>query len=108
MALTKLINDPDCSSFGRDSSIDLCLKYVDIANGCAWTLRFLEHGLPKLLEVASCVEGISNSFPITEHTKMHVACCLSIINDDLFSDKNKDDYRAICDSHIRYSFDGSK
>ncbi len=121
-SLTKLINDPSCSSFGRDNSIDLCLKYVDVANGCAWTMRFIEQGstdrslqphetlsnrfvskgLPKLLDVGSCVEGLPNNLQITEHTKMHVACCLSIVNDDLYSDKHKDDYRAICDTHIRF------
>ncbi len=75
-ALTKLINDPNCSSFGRDNTIDLCLKYVDVANGCAWTMRFLEQGT-QTNKLEKCVYKICfflNSIALAKRTTKTLGC----------------------------------
>ena len=87
--------DQNCSGYGRDNCIDLCLKFVDRANGCAWTPRFVVFGIPKLLRVAATIPELNlpNSLPLTEHTKMHVACCLSAVYDDIYSDLERETYQ---------------
>jgi hypothetical protein len=101
-AIVMLIMDPKCSGYGRDNCIDLCLKFVDRAQGCGWTTRFMVFGIPKLLRVAATVPDLNlpNSLPLTEHTKMHVACCLSTIYDDTYSDAEKEKYQEVCNSFI--------
>ena len=95
-----LIMEPTCSGYGRDNCIDLCLKFVDRASGCGWTPRFVVFGVPKLLRVAATVPELKlpNSLPLTEHTKMHVSCCLSAAYDDLYSDSEKDKYQEVVNS----------
>lgn len=102
--LLEIISDPNCSGHGRDNCIDLCLKFVDTANGCGWTSKFVAQGVPKLLKVASSMPELSGTLPITEHTKMHIACCLSTVYDDLYSDKARDEYINECDKYIQYVF----
>ncbi|CAF0749986.1 unnamed protein product [Brachionus calyciflorus] len=98
-----LIMDPKCSGYGRDNCIDLCLKFVDRANGCGWTPRFVVFGLPKLLRVASTIPELNlpNSLPLTEHTKMHVACCLSAVYDDIYSDTEREKYQETVNNFIK-------
>lgn len=38
-SIVMLIMDPNCSGYGRDNCIDLCLKFVDRQSGCGWTNR---------------------------------------------------------------------
>lgn len=98
-----LIMDPKCSGFGRDNCIDLCLKFVDRAQGCGWTSRFIVFGIPKLLRVAATIPQLNlpNSLPITEHTKMHVSCCLSAVYDDIYSDTERETYQETVNKFIK-------
>lgn len=102
-ALIMLIMDPNCSGYGRDNCIDTCLKFVSIADGCAWTPRFIVFGIPKLLRVASTVTELNlpNSLPLTEATKMHVACCLSAVYDDIYSDQDRTKFQDVVNTFIR-------
>lgn len=101
-AIIMLIMDPKCSGVGRDNCIDLCLKYVDRANGCGWTPRFIVFGIPKLLRVASTIPELNqpHSLPLTENTRMHVACCLSAIYDDIYHDGEREKYTEVCETFI--------
>lgn len=101
-AIIMLIMEPTCSGFGRDNCIDLCLKFVDRAGGCGWTPRFIVFGIPKLLRVASTVPDLNlpHSLPLTENTKMHVACCLSAIYDDIQHDGEREKYNEVCENFI--------
>lgn len=101
-AIVMLIMDPKCSGYGRDNCIDLCLKFVDRAQGCGWTPRFVVFGVPKLLRVAATVPDLKlpNSLPLTEHTKMHVACCLSTVYDDTYTDAEKQKFQDTCNAFI--------
>lgn len=102
-AIIMLIMDPKCSGYGRDNCIDLCLKYVDRANGCAWTPRFIVFGVPKLLRVASTIPELKlpNSLPLTENTKMHVSCCLGAIYDDIYHDGEREKYNEVCENFVK-------
>lgn len=97
-----LIMDPKCSGYGRDNCIDLCLKFVDRKEGCGWTTRFVVFGVPKLLRVAATVPelNLKNSLPLTEYTKMHVACCLATIYDDLYSDSEREKFNEVVNGFI--------
>lgn len=102
-SIVMLIMDPNCSGYGRDNCIDMCLKFVDTANGCAWTPRFIVFGIPKLLRVASTVPELNlpNSLQLTENTKMHVSCCLSAVYDDIYSDSERDKFQDVVNSFIK-------
>jgi len=39
-----LIDDKACSGIGRDCCLDLIVKFVDRANGCNWTSKFIISG----------------------------------------------------------------
>lgn len=101
-AIIMLIMEPKCSGYGRDNCIDLCLKYVDRANGCGWTPRFIVFGIPKLLRVAATIPDLNlpGSLPITENTRMHVACCLSAIYDDVYNDSEREKYQETCETFV--------
>jgi hypothetical protein len=101
-SIVMLIMDPNCSGHGRDNCIDLCLKFVDTANGCGWTSRFIMFGVPKLLRVASTVPELNlpNTLPLTENTKMHVSCCLSAVYDDLYTDSERDKFQDVVNTFI--------
>lgn len=101
-AIIMLIMDPKCSGYGRDNCIDTCLKFVDTANGCGWTSRFIVFGVPKLLRVASTVPElkIPNSLQITEATKMHVSCCLSAVYDDIYSDQEREKFQDVVNTFV--------
>jgi hypothetical protein len=94
-SIVLLIMDPKCSGYGRDNCIDLCLKFVDRANGCGWTTRFIVFGVPKLLRVAATIPELNlpSSLQLTPHTKMHVSCCLSAVSDDTYSDAEKEKFQ---------------
>lgn len=100
--IVMLIMDPKCSGYGRDNCIDLCLKFVDRKYGCGWTNRFVVFGVPKLLRVAATVPELNlpNSLPLTAHTKMHVACCLSTVQDDLYSDTEREKFQEVVETFI--------
>lgn len=100
-ALVSLMVESSCSGYGRDNCIDLCLKFFDTAHGCAWTPKFIVTGVPKLLRIGGVVPELSDQMPITEHTKMHVACCLSAVYDDCHCDAQRDEFLAECDKQIR-------
>ena len=42
--LHDLIDDKTCSGIGRDCCLDLVVKFVDRANGCNWTSKFIISG----------------------------------------------------------------
>lgn len=48
-SIVMLIMDPNCSGYGRDNCIDLCLKFVDRKAGCGWTTRYLSRVLMCLM-----------------------------------------------------------
>ena len=61
-------------------------------------------GIPKLLTVASYLPEYENNLKVTENTKLHAACCLSAIYDDISSDKEREEYISVCDEFIRLLF----
>lgn len=65
-------------------------------------IRFVVFGIPKLLRVAATVPelNLTNSLPLTPHTKMHVACCLSTVQDDLYSDTERDKYLEVVNEFV--------
>ena len=44
--------------------------------------------------------GLKNSLPLTQHTKMHVACCLSAVYDDLYSDGEREKYTEVVNNFV--------
>jgi hypothetical protein len=44
-----LIDDKNCSGIGRDCCLDLIVKFVDRANGCNWTTKFIITGSKLLM-----------------------------------------------------------
>lgn len=118
--LLNLIDDKSCSGIGRDCCLDLVVKFVDRANGCNWTTKFILSGyyynydkkffhidfefvwlgVPKVLRVAATVPGLGETdkkqYPLTEQTKMHISCVLSIVFHDLCSDKEREDFNKEC------------
>lgn len=64
--------------------------------------RFVVFGVPKLLRVAATVPemNLKNSLPLTQHTKMHVACCLSTVQEDLYSDTERDKFQEVINEFI--------
>jgi hypothetical protein len=46
-----LIDDKNCSGIGRDCCLDLIVKFVDRANGCNWTTKFIITGWKLLMNV---------------------------------------------------------
>ncbi|CAF3266449.1 unnamed protein product [Rotaria sp. Silwood2] len=62
-------------------------------------------GVPKVLRVAATVPNLPDndkkSYPITEQTKMHISCVLSVVYHDLCSDKEREDFNNECTEFIR-------
>ncbi|CAF4439319.1 unnamed protein product, partial [Rotaria sp. Silwood2] len=103
--LNELIDDKTSSAIGRDCCFDLVAKFVDRANGCNWISKFIVSGVPKVLRVAATVPNLPDndkkSYPITEQTKMHISCVLSVVYHDLCSDKEREDFNNECTEFIR-------
>jgi hypothetical protein len=120
--LLDLIDDKSCSGFGRDCCLDLIVKFVDRANGCNWTSKFiisgnsnstinvltlirLKIGVPKVLRVAATVPDLPDTekkqYPLTEQTKMHISCVLSIVYHDLCSDKERENFNNECIEFVK-------
>ena len=122
--LAELIDDKTCSGVGRDCCLDLVVKFVDRANGCNWTNKFILTGkafsvrcpsaaitsiflagLPKVLRVAATVPELSDNdkkqYLVTAQTKMHLSCVLSIIYHDLCSDKEREEFNNECIEFIK-------
>jgi len=103
--LNELIDNKTCSGIGRDCCLDLLVKFVDRANGCNWTSKFIVSGVPKVLRVAATVSNLSDneqkSYLITEQTKMHISCVLSVIYHDLCSDKEREEFNNECIEFIK-------
>ncbi|CAF5218787.1 unnamed protein product, partial [Rotaria magnacalcarata] len=78
--LVEFIDDKTCPAIGRDCCLDLVAKFVDRANGCNWTSKFIVSGVPKVLRVAATVPNLPDNdkkaYPITEQTKMYISCAL--------------------------------
>ncbi|CAF0748495.1 unnamed protein product [Adineta ricciae] len=103
--LIGLIDDKTCSGIGRDCCLDLVVKFVDRANGCNWVNKFVVSGVPKVLRVASTVPDLTDNdikpYPITEQTKMHVSCVLSVVYHDLCSDQEREEFNTECMEFIK-------
>ena len=126
--LLNLIDDKACSGIGRDCCLDLVVKFVDRANGCNWTSKFIlsgsceiivfnefvflnffccfiRIGVPKVLRVAATVPDLANTekkqYPITEQTKMHISCGLSIVYHDLCSDRERESFNNECTEFVK-------
>ncbi|UJR26868.1 hypothetical protein I4U23_008179 [Adineta vaga] len=103
--LLDLIDDKACSGIGRDCCLDLIVKFVDRANGCNWTSKFIISGLPKVLRVAATVPELPETekkhYPLTEQTKMHISMALSIVYHDLVSDKEREDFNNECIEFVK-------
>ncbi|CAF0892146.1 unnamed protein product [Didymodactylos carnosus] len=91
--LCSLIDDKACPAVGRDNCLDLVVKFVDRMNGC----------ISKLLRVAASVPELPDSkpYPITEHTKMHISCALSVVYHDCYSDKEREDFNNECIEFVK-------
>ena len=98
--LLDLIDDKNCAGAGRACCLDLVVKFVDRANGCNWTTKFILSGLPKVLRVAATVPELAEpdkkQYPLTEQTKMHLSCALSVVYHDLTSDKAREEFNNEC------------
>lgn len=103
--LLNLIDDRSCPGVGRDCCLDLIVKFVDRANGCNWTTKFILSGLPKVLRVAASVPGLPDpekkQYPLTDKTKMHISCALSVVFHDLCSDREREEFNNECAEFIR-------
>lgn len=121
--LLDLIDNKACSGVGRDCCLDLIVKFVDRANGCNWTSKFIISGigyfatflllipiwfcvgLPKVLRVAATVPELPETekkhYPLTAHTKMHISMALSIVYHDLVSDKEREDFNNECMEFVK-------
>ncbi|CAF3590275.1 unnamed protein product [Rotaria sp. Silwood1] len=103
--LNELIDDKTCSAIGRDCCLDLVAKFVDRANGCNWISKFIVSGVPKVLRVAATVPNLPDndkkSYSITEQTKMHISCVLSVVYHDLCSDKEREEFNNECIEFIK-------
>jgi hypothetical protein len=100
--LNELIDDKACSGIGRDCCLDIFVKFVDRANGCNWTSKFIVSGISKALRVAAIVPNDENkSYPITEQTKMHISCVLSVVYHDLCADKEREEFNNECIEFVK-------
>ncbi|CAF0902489.1 unnamed protein product, partial [Didymodactylos carnosus] len=101
--LCNLIDDKAYSGISRDNCLDLIVKFIDRANGCNWTTKFILSGIPKVLRVAASVPELPDSkpYPITEHTKMHISCVLSVIYHDCCSDQEREDFNNECIEFVK-------
>ncbi len=67
--LNELIDDKKCSGIGRDCCLDLVVKFVDRANGCNWTSKFIVSGIYRqnlfqlliFWDFHRCTKGTSSS-----------------------------------------------
>ena len=102
----QVIDDKTCSGIGRDACLDLVVKFVDRANGCNWLNKFIVSGVPKVLRVAATVSSLpeqdKQSYSITEQTKMHISCVLSVVYHDLCSDAEREEFNGECIEFIKY------
>ena len=62
-------------------------------------------GLPKALRVAATVPELGDTekkqYPLTEQTKMHISCLLSVVFHDLCSDKEREDFNNECIEFVK-------
>jgi hypothetical protein len=62
-------------------------------------------GVPKVLRVSATVPELADQekkqYPLTEQTKMHLSCVLSIIYHDLCSDKEREEFNNECMEFIK-------
>lgn len=49
--LLDLIDDKTCPGVGRDCCLDLIVKFVDRAQGCNWTNKFIISGTKKIISL---------------------------------------------------------
>ena len=62
----------------------------------------LEIGVPKVLRVAATVPDTEKKqYPLTEQTKMHISCVLSVVYHDLSSDKGREDFNNECIEFVK-------
>lgn len=96
--------NPQCSGYGRDNCIDLCTKFVNRANGCGWTIKFIQDGLTELLRIAATITELKlpNNLPLTANTKMYVASCLKTIAKDLYLSEDVKKFQNKIDEFIKY------
>ncbi|CAF3365913.1 unnamed protein product [Rotaria socialis] len=103
--LVEFIDDKTCPAIGRDCCLDLVAKFVDRANGCNWTSKFIVSGVPKVLRVAATVPNLPDNdkkaYPITEQTKMYISCALSVVYNDLCSDKEREEFNNECIEFVK-------
>jgi hypothetical protein len=45
---------------------------------------------------------IESHLKVTENTKLHAACCLSAVYDDISSDQEREEYLNVCDAFMRF------
>jgi hypothetical protein len=62
-------------------------------------------GVPKVLRVAATVPNLPDNekkqYLITEQTKMHIACVLSVVYHDLYSDSEREEFNNECIEFIK-------
>ncbi|XP_013379041.1 protein unc-45 homolog B [Lingula anatina] len=91
----KNINNGKFSACGRDSVLELLIKFVTRQDGIDWGIKFLEtDGITRILEVAGTIPALSYTvMKISENTRMNCSVLLSKIYDEFISDKRRDQYR---------------
>jgi len=101
-SILNVIVSPKCSAYGRDNCIDLCTKFVNRADGCGWTIKFIEHGLSKLLRVGSTLPELKlpNSLSLSENTRIYVSKCLKTIYNDLYTVEEQNQFQDAVDTFI--------
>ena len=62
-------------------------------------------GVPKVLRVAATVPELAEpdkkQYPLTEQTKMHISCLLSVVYHDLCSDKEREEFNNECIEFVK-------
>uniref|UniRef100_A0A8C3S753 Protein unc-45 homolog B n=1 Tax=Chelydra serpentina TaxID=8475 RepID=A0A8C3S753_CHESE len=109
MHLLDMLISKKVSGQGRDQALNLLSKNIprkDLRNpDNSRAIFVIDSGLKKILKVIGQVPELPNCLPLTENTRMIASILLNKLYDDLRCDPERDNFREICEEHIKSKVD---
>ncbi|GAB1600206.1 protein unc-45 homolog B-like [Argonauta hians] len=103
--MTKMLPSRKVCGLGRDTIMEILIKYITDMDGVGWVKTFIEsEGLYNLLTIAGIHCNVEAVIKVTEHSRMHSALLLSKIYDDMIGDKQRDHFKERCHEYFKDSF----
>ncbi|CAH1772776.1 unnamed protein product [Owenia fusiformis] len=104
-AIIGILTSSKISGCGRDSLLEILIKFVARQGGVGWTRTFIEYteGLYKLMEIAGCIKEYK-TMPVTDNSQMHASVALQKLYDDMLADKEREIYREKVDAYFTDNF----